>query len=72
MIAKKYNSFEEIDHRLKILKLQRKIDGESLKLNFNRTKESFYPTNLLGGFGGVLQKILITLIAKKIFKKFTR
>ena len=71
MIAKKYNSFEEVDHRLKTLKLQREIDKESLKLNFNRTRESLYPTKILGGFGGVIQKLVIAFVAKKLLKKFT-
>jgi hypothetical protein len=65
-----YTSFEEINHDLRILKLQREIDKEELKLNLQQTKNSLYPTNLLGGFGGVAQKILLTLLAKKLAKRF--
>lgn len=52
MIPKKYTSFQEIDQDLKILKLQQDIERENLKLNFNNTKASFYPTNLMGGVVG--------------------
>lgn len=66
---KLYNSFSEIDHRLKILSLQREIDKESLKLNLNRFKLDLCPTQLLGGFKGIVQKTLISLIATKLLKR---
>ncbi|MFT4833102.1 MAG: hypothetical protein ACI815_002766 [Psychroserpens sp.] len=71
MIAKKYSSFEEIDNRLKILRLQRDISSESLKLNLKKSKETFYPSHVFGEFSGVLQKILLGFVLKKILKKFT-
>ena len=64
-----YGSFSEIDRQLKILSLQREIDLESFKLNLNRCKTDLYPTQLLGGFKGVFQKTLISLIINKIMKK---
>lgn len=39
-MGKQYNSFKEIDERLMVLKLQRKIEIESLKLNINRKGKS--------------------------------
>lgn len=39
----KYSSFEEIDTRLKILKLQRSIDQEGLKVNLNSAKINLLP-----------------------------
>ncbi len=71
MIAKRYSSFEEIDADLKILRLQQQVDIESLKLSYQQTKNGLYPMKILGGFGGVMQKIAISLVAKKLFKKFT-
>lgn len=64
-----YSSFEEIDHDLNILRLQREIDKENLKLNLHRAKTYFHPIHLVGGVKGLLQKLLITLIAKKIANK---
>ena len=66
---KQYGSFSEIDKQLKILSLQREIDLESFKLNLTRFKSDLYPTQLLGGFKGVFQKTLISLIIKKLMKK---
>lgn len=66
MIPKKYSSFDEIDERLKILNLQREIYRESIKLNLNRAKTNLYPSRFMGGVGGLLQKVLITLIIKKL------
>jgi hypothetical protein len=65
-MAKQYNSFSEIDQRLQILKLQRQIDTESVKLHLNRTKANLYPTVLLGGTKGILQKLLLTFAIKKL------
>lgn len=61
-----YNSFSEIDARLRILKLQRAIDSESLKLRLNRTKANLYPTALFAGTKGILQKLLLTFAIKKL------
>ena len=65
------SSFAEIDNDLKILALQQEIHKEGLKLNYQNTKNSIYPTNLMGGFGGIVQKLIISLVAKKVLKKFS-
>ena len=70
MRHKKYTSFKEIDNDLRILALQQKVDKETLKLNFRTTKNKLYPTNLMGGFGGIVQKLLISFVAGKLLKKF--
>ncbi|WP_212744201.1 DUF6327 family protein [Maribacter sp. ACAM166] len=62
----RYSSFKEVDERLKVLKLRREIDTESFKLHLNRTKANFYPTQLLGGTKGILQKMLLTFAVKKL------
>ena len=69
MNPKRYTTFEEIDTDLKILNLQRQIDRENLKLTYQSTTKNFYPTNLLGGFGGIVKKLAISLVAKKFLKK---
>lgn len=66
-----FTSFDEIDQQLAILKLQREIDREQLRLHVNRIKANFYPTNLLGGVGGIAQKLIISFVAKKILKRFS-
>jgi hypothetical protein len=71
MINKQYTSFEEINQDLRILKLQREVDKEHLKLNMQQVKNSLYPTNLLGGVGGITKKLLLTLAVNKIVKKFS-
>ena len=70
MNVKRYNTFNEIDNDLKILSLQREIDKENLKLTFQNTKNNFYPTNILGGFSGIVKKIALSLVAKKLLKRF--
>jgi len=71
MIPKRYKSFTEIDQDLKILKLQQEIDRENLKLTFRTAKSSLYPANILGGFGGIIKKLAISIVAKKLLKKFS-
>ena len=57
MRPKRYSSFNEIDNDLKILKLRKEINAESLKLNYQSAKNALYPTSLLGGLGGIIQKL---------------
>ncbi|CAM4141990.1 DUF6327 family protein [Zobellia nedashkovskayae] len=70
MIPKKYTSFKQIDQDLKILKLQQDIERENLKMQVQITKNSLYPTHILGGFSGIIQKLTISMVAKKLLKKF--
>ncbi|SHI48511.1 DUF6327 family protein [Pseudozobellia thermophila] len=69
MIPKKYTSYEEIDRDLKVLRLQKEIDREHLKLSAQRIKRGFYPTELLGGVGGVLRKFMVSVVVGKLLKK---
>ncbi|AEM70368.1 glutaminyl-tRNA synthetase [Allomuricauda ruestringensis DSM 13258] len=69
MIQTQYTSFEEIDRDLKVLRLQRQIEEEKVKLAVQNTKKELYPTNILGGMAPLLQKIAISFIAKKLLKK---
>ncbi len=67
-----YKSFEEIDIRLKVLKLKREIDQESLKLHFNRAKVDLAPSKLLLGLGsnftqsGTWRNMFIAFVTKKV------
>ncbi len=63
---KHYNSFVEIDERLQILRLQREIDKESIKLHLNQAKSSLNPTRWIGGFNGLIQKVILTFAINKI------
>jgi hypothetical protein len=65
-MTRQYRSFEEIDERLKVLKLQRQIDIERLKLNLNTAKSNFLPANVLAGAGIFVQKIILTFLIKKL------
>ncbi|MCG2459215.1 DUF6327 family protein [Flavobacteriaceae bacterium F89] len=69
MRQRQFTSFDEIDERLKILKLQREIDQESIKLNWNRTKSGLNPANILGNIGGLLPKLIISFMAGKLMKR---
>ena len=44
---REYKNFKQIDRDLKLLKLQQEIDKEKILLNYNRTKESLTPKNIL-------------------------
>ncbi|WP_241243858.1 DUF6327 family protein [Flagellimonas beolgyonensis] len=65
----KYDTFEAIDQDLHILKLQRQIDEEKLKLSVEHVKQEMYPSNLLGELAPLIQKIAISLVAKKVLQK---
>lgn len=63
---KHYSSFTEIDERLRILRLQREISKESLKLHLNSAKTIVSPARLVGGFSGIVQKLVLTFAIKKL------
>lgn len=67
---KDYTSFEEIDRDLRILRLQREIHLEHLKLSVQEAKSSLSPSNLLGGMSGIFQKIIASLLVKRLLKRF--
>ncbi|MDX1364477.1 DUF6327 family protein [Arenibacter latericius] len=65
-----FTSFEEIDHRLKILKLQRQIEMEQIKLHVRGAKKNIVPVAMMGGVGKWSKRLLISFLSKKILKKF--
>lgn len=71
-MTKRYRSFEEINARLKVLKLLREIDTENLKLHVNRAKTNFYPPQLLGGVSNTIQQVMLTFAIKKLSRIFHR
>ncbi len=50
MEKKKYASYAEIDEDLEILRLEKDINYQKLKLSFQRTKENITPQNIVNGF----------------------
>jgi hypothetical protein len=65
-MIKQYNSFEEIDNQLKILKLQREINKESLKLNLKHSKIDLTSLNVISSFNSYIQMKMITWITKNL------
>ena len=56
MEPKKYSSYAEIDHDLKILKVEREIHYQKIILTLDKTKESLMPSKSVSFVGDVLQK----------------
>ncbi|WP_146032801.1 DUF6327 family protein [Arenibacter sp. NBRC 103722] len=71
-MGKQYNSFKEIDERLMVLKLQRKIEIESLKLNINQVKANLRPLQLAGNLKGSIQQMLLIYAIRKLKSIFRR
>lgn len=69
---KQYNSFEEIDTRLKILNLNIKIDKESLKLNLKRSKIDLKCLDIFEEFNSILQKKISTWLIRVLIKIFRK
>lgn len=64
---KVYSSFEQIEHDLKILKLQQQIDQEQLKADINDMKGGFNPmTAIASSVGAVVKKALVYKAVDKI------
>ena len=58
MEDKKYSSYAEIEHDLEILKLEKEIYYQKMKLSFDKTKESFMPSKSVTFFGDLYSKYL--------------
>ena len=64
---KVYKSFLEIEHDLKLLKLQNQIDREQVKLSLNDVKTSFSPVSMIAGtVGAIAQKTLVLKVVNSI------
>ena len=64
---KVYKSFDQIDHDLKILKLQQQIDEEQLKLSIKDTKSAFSPISLVAGsLGAIVQTAIVVKSVNKL------
>jgi hypothetical protein len=57
MGTKKYSSYAEIEHDLEILKLEKEIYYQKVKLSFEKTKECFFPSEPVQGFYAVYKKV---------------
>lgn len=56
MEPKKYSSYAQIDHDLKILKVEKEIHYQKIILTMDKTKESLMPSKTVSFVGDVLQK----------------
>lgn len=70
MILRTYNSMEDINKHLKILRLQADIHKQKAEIDLKYIKHGLRPTNILAEFIAVLgQKQLYKLALKLFFRK---
>ncbi len=56
MEARRYSSYAEIEHDLKILKVEKELHHQKILLSIDKTKESIMPSKSVSFVGDVLQK----------------
>jgi len=77
-ITKVYNTFDEINHDLEVLKIEKDLAYLRFKKDFDETKESLKAENIvgegpmraikmLGAFSGPIKSAALTYLFKKIF-----
>ena len=64
-----YNSFEEIDQRLDILRLQREINKEYMVLHSRKLKQALLPKYWVRNWENTLQGLMFSLVLRKLLKK---
>ena len=64
-MIKQYNSFSEIDKHLKILRLQREIYKESLKLDINKAKTRLHPLQMVETVSQEWKQLVLNFAIKK-------
>lgn len=62
-----YSSFEEIELDLQILKLEREIHAQKLKLNIEKTGENLRPVNLINDYIGNSDRTNLSMF-EQVFK----
>lgn len=62
-----YSSFEEIELDLQILKLEREIHAQKIKLNIEKTGENLRPINLINDYIGNTDRTNLSVI-EQVFK----
>lgn len=81
-MRKSYSSFEQINHDLQILRIEREIHYQKINLAVDQLREETAPQNLirnaLGSAGSLLknssgvQTLLVTSILKYFIRKFRK
>ncbi|MGV3612954.1 MAG: DUF6327 family protein [Fluviicola sp.] len=61
-----YSSFEEIELDLQILKIEREIHAQKIKLNLEKTGENLKPINLLEGYIGESNRSTFSMVEQII------
>jgi hypothetical protein len=69
MTAKQFSSFKEINQELQVLKLQRQINAEHIKLTMEKVRGNLHPTSLLGGITGLAKTFLFSVLLKKVVQR---
>lgn len=65
---KNYQTFEEIDQHLKLLKLERMIALEKIKLTKNELKEDLKPANWVITMTNIAGKYGFYILLKRFFR----
>ena len=79
MEPKKYSSYAEIELELEILKLEKELNLQKIILDYEKTKESLLPKNIIKSFFGGYKTILsdysgmiLNIAIPLIIKLFTK
>ena len=71
-MKKTFYSFQEIDDRLKILKLQKAIHKEYMVLHYSNLKSNLRPRRWLGQWDNALQGFALSWALLKLIRKKVR
>lgn len=69
-LRRRYTSFEEINHDLRILKLQKEIQEEQMKLNAKEVMHSLSPTSIATSTLSSIGSSINGLVSKVINWRF--
>ena len=64
-MKKRFESFEEIEKELALIRLKREIAAQSLRYSIHKTRERFSMPNLVSESTNWIKDLLLSMIAKK-------
>ena len=57
MKTKKYSSYADIEHDLEILKVERELHYQKIRLSMDKTKESLVPSKTISFLGNLYENV---------------
>ncbi len=71
-MKKRFESFEEIEKELALIRLKREIAGQSLRYSIHKSREKLSMPHLVSESSNWIKNLLLSMITKKTLKSILK